>query len=200
VRSQDAPAPQLGQALVQMPPRGTWKRSGAVAYEPLDDWVGAPLQEPDVPALVRRYLRAFGPATTADVTAWSGVTRLGPVLTGMDDLARHEDEAGRTLYDVADGVLADEDAPAPVRLLGTYDNLWLAHAGRDRVTTPERRRRWMGRNGGVASVVLVDGMLEGLWRAVDGRVDVVELMRDLTRAERRELDDEVERTNELLAQ
>ena len=38
------------------------------------------------------------------------------------------------MYDVPGGEIADEDAPAPVRLLGTYDNVWLSHAGRDRVT------------------------------------------------------------------
>ena len=46
-------------------------------YEPLEEWVGAAMREPDVPELVRRYLRAFGPASAADVTAWSGVTGSG---------------------------------------------------------------------------------------------------------------------------
>ena len=192
------PVPQLERPLVQVPPRGTWKGSGGVAYEPLEQWVGAPLREPDVPGTVRRYLRAFGPASASDVTTWSGVTRLGPVLAGMDDLVRHEDERGRVLYDVADAELADEDRPAPVRLLGTYDNLWLAHAGRDRVTAPDARRRWMGANGGVAMTVLVDGMLEGLWRAREGRVELVETFRPLTRRERGELDAEVGRVEELL--
>ena len=82
----------------------------------------------------------------------------------MDDLVIHEDEQGKPLYDVPEGELADEDAPAPVRLLGQYDNVWLSHAGRDRVTTPESRKLWMGMNGGLASTVFADGMLVGLWR------------------------------------
>ena len=199
LRNHPEPPPQAVRALVQRPPRGTWKGSGGVAYEPLEEWVGAPLREPDVPGLVRRYLRAFGPASAADVTAWSGVTRMGPVRAGMADLVRHEDERGRVLHDVPDGELADEDAPAPVRLLGTYDNVWLSHAGRDRVTLPEARRRWMGANGGVGMVVLVDGMLEGLWRVRDGRVHVVETFRPLTRGERDGLDTEVARVEALLA-
>ena len=32
------------RALVQTPPRGTWKGSGGVVYEPLEEWVGAPLR------------------------------------------------------------------------------------------------------------------------------------------------------------
>jgi len=193
-RNHDDVVPQLARALVQTPPRGTWKGSGGVAYEPLEEWVGAPPTEPDVPEIVRRYLRAYGPASAADVTAWSGVTRLGPVLTSMADLVRHEDEAGKILYDVPDGVLTDADAPAPVRLLGTYDNVWLSHAGRDRVTTAENRRVWMGPNGGVGMVVLVDGMLEGLWKPGETR-----LLRTLTKAERSGLDEELARVEEFLA-
>ena len=87
----------------------------------------------------------------------------------MDDLVEHEDENGKRLYDVPDGEFADADAPAPVRLLGTYDNVWLSHAARDRVTDPEKREQWMGANGGVAMTVFVDGWLEGLWRIEDGR-------------------------------
>jgi hypothetical protein len=190
---------RLSLPLVQLPPRGAWKAGGGLVYEHLERWLSAPLSEPDVEAVVRRYLRAFGPASAADVTAWSGVTRLGPVLSAMPDLVRFEDENGRTLYDVPDGALTDEDAPAPVRLLGTYDNVWLAHAGRDRVTEPEKRKQWMGRNGGVAMVILIDGMLEGLWREQDGRVEVVARFRDLTRRERADLDDEVGRVEAMLA-
>jgi hypothetical protein len=57
----------------------------------------------------------------------------------------------------------------------------------------------MGVNGGNACTVFVDGWLEGLWRVDDGRPVVVELFRDLTRAERAELDDELDRAAALLA-
>jgi hypothetical protein len=199
------PATQLGQLarsaapLVQVPPRGTWKGSGGVVYQYVDRWVGRPLVEPDVEEIVRRYLRAFGPATAADVTAWSAVTRLGPVVKAMDDLVVHEDERGKPLYDVPEGELADEDAPAPVRLLGSYDNVWLSHAGRDRVTEPDKRDAWMGVNGGVAHTFFAAGMMVGLWRPVDGRVEIVTTLRPLTKQEQSELDDEITRVETLLA-
>ncbi len=196
----DVPADALGQRarcllpLVQVPPRGRWKQSGGLVYERLDTWVDAPLEpEPDLAAVVRRYLRAYGPATAADVTTWSGITGVRPVLTALgDELVRHRDAEGRDLVDLDGLPLADPDVPAPVRLLGRYDNVWLSHDRRDRVTPdPEKRRRWMGSNGGVAATVFVDGVLEGLWRQTpSGAVDV-ELFRPLTRAERAELDAEV---------
>jgi len=199
------PATQLGQLarcvapLAQLPPRGCWKSSGGVVYDYVDRWTGVPMAEPDVPDLVRRYLHAFGPATAADVTAWSAVTRLAPVLKGMADLVRHEDEDGRVLFDVEGAPIADEDAPAPVRLLGTYDNVWLSHAARDRVTDPVARRSWMGTNGGVGNTVFVDGWLTGIWRVEDDRVVVDRLERQLTKSEQAELDEEVARVEDLLA-
>jgi hypothetical protein len=190
---------RLTHPLAQLPPRGGWKQSGGVTYHLVDTWLGEPLTTPDPADVVRRYLRAFGPATAADVTAWSGVTGLSSLVRGMDDLVRHEDESGRVLHDVPDGELADEATHAPVRLLGTYDNVWLSHGGRDRVTDPGKRRRWMGANGGTGHALFADGMLEGLWRLVDGRVEVLELFRDLSPRERRELDDEVARVESLAA-
>jgi hypothetical protein len=204
-RFPDHAATQLGQLarsvapLVQVPPRGTWKGTGGVVYQYADRWLGRGLVEPDVEEIVRRYLRAFGPASAADVTAWSAITRLGPVLKGMTDLVTHEDENGKVLYDVPEGELADEDTPAPVRLLGAYDNVWLSHAGRDRVTDPESRNAWMAENGASAYAFFADGWLVGLWRPEDGRVKVLQTLRALTKAERTELDEEIARVEELLA-
>jgi hypothetical protein len=186
--------------LVQVPPRGLWKQPGGVVYERLETWLGSPVRESDPTEIVRRYLRAFGPAAPGDVTAWSGATGMRGVFAGLgDELRRLTDDRGRQLFDLDGLPVADEDVPVPVRLLGRYDNLWLSHAGRDRVTTPENRKRWMGRNGGVGSAVIVDGMLEGLWRQTGtGRVEI-ELFRGLTRSERADLDEETARVELLLA-
>jgi hypothetical protein len=177
--------------LVQAPPRGLWKAGGAPAYVHAEDWHSSPLTAYDPAELVRRYLRAFGPATAADITTWSGLKGVRPVLDGMaDKLLTDTDESGRVLLDLEGLPVAEEDEPAPVRLLGRYDNLWLSHADRTRVSEPDKRRRWMGRNGGVGRTVFVDGMLEGLWRPSGDRVEV-ELFRPLTKAERGDLDREV---------
>jgi hypothetical protein len=56
----------------------------------------------------------------------------------------------------------------------------------------------MGVNGGLASTVFVDGMLVGLWRVTEGRVELLSTLRSLTSQEKSELDDEITRVNELL--
>jgi hypothetical protein len=190
---------RVAAPLAQLPPRGCWKQAGGVVYQYVDTWLDRPLAEPEPAAIVRRYLAAYGPASAADVTAWSGVPGIPAVLAAMDDLVPHTDSAGKKLVDLRSGRLTDAEAPAPVRLLGLYDNVWLSHAGRDRVTDPAKRKRWMGVNGGLCNTVFVDGWLEGLWRVDDGRPAVVELFRALTRREQSELDDELDRVATLLA-
>ncbi len=182
-------------AMVQVPPRGLWGGSGGVVYERLTTWLGAGASEPDVPELVRRYLRAFGPATPADMTTWSRVTGLGPAFRALRaELVEHTDDTGRTLLDVPDGVLADPDLDLPVVALGNYDNLWLSHADRTRIASDDARRRWTGANGGNGAAVFVDGMLEGHWRAGE-----VVLYRRLTRRERSGVDDAMDRVRAFLA-
>ncbi len=197
-----ATAARVMTPLVQVPPRGLWKRSGGVSYDSLQGWLGAELPTaPDHIEVARRYLRAFGPAMAADLTAWSGVSGARELLTGLrDELVVHRDQAGRELFDLCGLEIAEEDLPAPVRLLGKYDNVWLSHSARDRVTPDaDKRRRWMGANGGVGNTVFVDGVLEGLWAVTDaGRVEL-DLFRRLSKDERLQLRDEVDRLQVLIA-
>lgn len=187
--------------LLQVPPRGLWKRSGGVVYAYADRYLGRPFVEADVEELVERYLAAYGPATAADMTKWSSVTRLGPVFTAMHRAGRlttGTDDKGRTLYDVPGAPIAEEDLPLPPRLLGMYDNLFLSHADRDRITSEEARKAWMGANGGVGSAFFHDGLLAGIWRAQDGRVEL-ETFFSPTKAQQNAIDAEVARVEEFLA-
>ncbi|HEV3308941.1 MAG TPA: winged helix DNA-binding domain-containing protein, partial [Chloroflexota bacterium] len=65
--------------LVQVTPRGEWRKGGAAAHTSAEVWLAASLaknREPD--EMIRRYLAAYGPATLRDICSWSGLTRLGP--------------------------------------------------------------------------------------------------------------------------
>lgn len=185
--------------LAQLPPRGMWQRTGGVVYDLLERMLEAPAEAPDPADVVRRYLRAFGPASPADFTTWSGVTGAKAIFDSLgDELVRLSDDTGKPLWDIAGLPVATGDEPAPVRLLGVYDNAWLSHAKRDRLTRAEQRTAWQSPNGGFAMTVFVDGMLEGLWwRQDSGTVDV-ELFRTLSKPERADLDEEVGRVESFL--
>ena len=184
--------------LVQVPPRGLWKRSGGVVYQTVENYLGRPTTEVDVRELVRRYLRAFGPATAADMTTWSRVTRLGPVFAGDgDELVAVECEDGRTRYDVPGAPYADGES---LRRCGCSAATTTCGSRTPTATTSSRRdarARGPARNGGVGNTVFVDGFMAGLWWDRDGRVDL-RMFRDLTRAERADLDVEVARTEAFL--
>jgi hypothetical protein len=187
--------------VLQAPPRGLWKRSGGVSYAYAESYLGRPFSSADVEELVLRYLGAYGPATAADMTTWSLVTRLGPVFTAMardGRLRTVTDKAGRTLYDVPGAPVADPDLPLPTVLLGKYDNVFLSHADRDRIAPEAARKSWMGSNGGVGATLFLDGLLAGLWHLAGDRI-IVEPFKRPTRAEQDGIDAEIARVEALLA-
>src|SRR4051812_981650 len=120
--------------------------------------------------LIRRYLAAFGPSTVADMGLFAMVYR-GKAKEAIEahapDLERVEGPNGEVLYDVPGAPYADEDAPAPPRLLGMWDNVLLAHADRGHIIPPEYRPHVTRSNGDVLPTLFVDGFVAGVWRATD---------------------------------
>jgi hypothetical protein len=175
--------------VVRATVRGSW-RSDNYAYALWDDWVGAPVPQLD-PAtarieLARRYLRAFGPATAADLKWWAGWTKrdtdaalaaLGDELTqvsldGIDavvltaELAELAEPAGPAGLADAGGLEAAEPASS-VRLLPVWDSYLMAYAsgatGRARQVAEADYARVYDKGGNATSTVIVDGMAAGVW-------------------------------------
>jgi hypothetical protein len=151
--------------LVQVPPRGLWRRSGPVAHTSMEAWLGAPPPEPmSIETLVRRYLAAFGPASVMDAQAWSGLTRLASVFEGLrPELATFLDERGRELFDLPDAPRPEPATLAPPRFMYDFDNLFLSHADRTRVIDALPVEKLALRDNISISVFTHDGMAAGIW-------------------------------------
>jgi Winged helix DNA-binding domain len=162
--------------LVHPPPSGVWGRGGPVPLVLAETWLGRPPAAGSAEGLVLRHLAAFGPASVADIQAWSGLTGLRePTERLGGGLRRFRDERGRQLFDLPDAPRPDPGVPSPVRFLPPFDNLLLAHADRGRVMTDEVRRR-VCVGAVVEPTVLVDGRVAAVWRLRrDGERALVEV-------------------------
>jgi Winged helix DNA-binding domain len=169
-------APGVGHWLpmVRVPPSGTWERRRADLYALAEDWLGAAdvAHDDAVDHAVRRYLGGFGPATPAEIANWAGIpaATVAPALERLR-LRRFASGDGEELVDLPRAPLPDPDTPAPVRLLGTWDAILLAHARRAEIL-PERHRTRVFHVRMPQSVptFLVDGAVAGTWRYEGGRV------------------------------
>jgi hypothetical protein len=197
----DAVVRDLGDALsslvglVQVPPRGVWGRQAPAVNTTIEAWLSADARpEVSLDDVVRRYLRAYGPASSSDVRAWSGLTGLPAVINRLrPELVSYRDERGRELLDLADGTLPAPDSPAPPRFLPAYDNAVLGYDDRSRIIDDEHR----GLSVMGTRYLLVDGRVAGAWTtagdAETGVTVTVEPLRRLSPAERRDVHDEAER-------
>ena len=159
----------VGGWLVRSPPSGTWRYFGRSHYVAATRWLGEITPpEPDeaLAHLVTRYLAAFGPASRADIAAWSGL-QVGTLAPAVEALAPRletfTDEHGRLLVDLADAPRPGSDTAAPVRYLPKWDNLLLGHQRRDRVLPEPYRKTVIRANGDVLPTFLLDGTVAGTW-------------------------------------
>ena len=170
----DRDARSLGYAvqylspLLQIPPRGVWGASGPTVWTTAEAWLGRPLAEaPSMEKMVLRYLAAFGPATVADIRAWSGIPGMRDVTERLGRRLRtFRDESGAELLDLPGAPRPDPDTPAPPRLLPLFDNALLSHADRTRIIADGDAKRLFTSPGLLVGPVLVDGFVGGRWRVV----------------------------------
>jgi len=103
------------------------------------------------------------------------------------------------LVDLPRAPLPDPETPAPVRFLGVWDAMLLAHARRTQVL-PDRHlpRVFNTKMPQSVNTFLVDGQVAGSWRHDDGRI-VLDPFERLSREDRRAVDDEAAFMAELYA-
>jgi hypothetical protein len=180
--------------LIHVPPRGIWGKYGLAEVTTVTAWLGAEPSTDTAPdELIRRYLRAFGPASLQDIQAWSGLTRLKPMLERFrPELRVFHDDLGRELFDVADAPHADPTADPPLRFLPWWDNVLVAYKDRRRIMPEAYQtaivRQYLGR-----APVLLDGFVAGFWN-VDRQDSAatlrMELFEPATPDQREELEEE----------
>lgn len=156
--------------------------------------------------LVERHLYAYGPATPQQFAKWLAApagwaTGLFASLAGDGRIEEVSFEGG-TAWVVA-GDTDFPDAPARgVRLLPYFDAFTIASQPRERLFPGEAYRRALaGGQAGNFPVLLVDGVVAGVWhqRRSGKRIAVtVEPLKRLTAARLRELEEQAGRVGEVL--
>lgn len=160
--------------LVRVPPSGTWDSRRADLYGLAEELVGESRLDPasGTDLLIRRYLAGFGPASRGDIKAFAGLS-----LSTIDESLNRSktrmfaSEEGGLLFDVPEGQLPDDDVPAPVRFIGTWDAILLVHARRSGVLPEEYRPRIFDTKIPHSyPTFMVDGSVRGTWREEGGKV------------------------------
>jgi hypothetical protein len=154
---------------------------GEARYAHRDYWLAGQLWKPPAAAqaiieLARRYFACYGPATLADFAYWLGMTGAAAsqaVESLHKELVTVETAAStagrRKVFALAaDVALLTETAPEPeawpVRLLGRFDPLLLAHKEKDWVVAPAYYNRVWRPAGHIEGVVLDQGRAIATWR------------------------------------
>ncbi|GAO05404.1 winged helix DNA-binding domain-containing protein [Anaeromyxobacter sp. PSR-1] len=165
-------AVRYGVPLVQVPEAAApWGWPGAASFADAEGWLGRACDPAAAPqALLRRALAAVGPASAADLATFTGLGAVREALEGLGaGLRTFRDEDGRELVDLAEAPRPPEDVASPVRFLGEFDALLLAHADRRRFIDDAHRPLVVTNNGLVRACFLVDGRVAGTWRTERGR-------------------------------
>ncbi|MFF7165047.1 winged helix DNA-binding domain-containing protein [Streptomyces sp. NPDC008086] len=192
--------PNRGRKVTYMRPSGVAAGSGAASVSG-----EAALRE-----LVRRYLRAYGPATPQHFAKWLAAPA-GWAVGLFRELAGAGEGEGieEVRFEGGAGWVVAGDTGFPgervrgVRLLPYFDAYAIAAQPRESLFPGEAYRRALaGGQAGNFPVLLVDGAVAGVWhqRRQGRRTTVtVELIgRRLTARQERELGEQVERVGEVL--
>lgn len=153
--------------LVQVPDEAeTWGFPSDSDFALAEPWLDEKIGEGAGPgALVLRYLAAYGPSSSADIQAWTGLKGVAEIIAPLRSrLVSFEDGRSRELFDLPKAPRPDEDTTAPIRFLPEYDSMILAHADRSRLIDERYRKVLVTKNLIVPATFLIDGRVAGTWK------------------------------------
>jgi hypothetical protein len=190
-------------SLISGPPRGQ-----SVTFVRPDRWLGSwtePGSEDAWREVVRRYLRAYGPAAREEFARWWGMqpAPAGRVLQASADALAEVDVDGHRAWALAEdvaGLRAAAQRP-PVRLLAGFDVYVAGTRPRGSLVDKRFEDRVFRKAGWISPVVLADGVVAGVWghERTGGRIQVtVEPFRRLSAAHQRQVGEEADRLGSFL--
>jgi hypothetical protein len=181
--------------IVRGPNDSAWTVSRP-RWVPVADWLPAASQaaEPETARaeLVRRWLRAFGPATVNDIKWWFGNTLTWARHALHDIDAVEVDLDGTPGFALPDDLEVEPDVEPWAALLPGLDVTTMGWSDRDWYVG-EHRSQVFDRNGNGGTTAWWNGRIVGGWgQDADGRVDVLlveDVGRDTKRALQRQADE-----------
>ena len=148
------------------------ERAGDLTYVLLSEWLPdyQPLEATDelLPIFARRYLRAYGPATSADFARWTGINarRADAAFEAIaGECVACESPVGEVslLLQQLEQLPATTTEPT-VRFLPRYDNYLLAYKSREVMVDAAHAKKVHPGGGLIRACVVIDGVAVANWK------------------------------------
>jgi|ERR1022692_816486 hypothetical protein len=119
-------------------------------------------------ALLRKYLRAYGPATLTDFSHWSGIPmrEMKPLPTLLESDLEQIPGDNKNCFLLREDVAVLGESPRArtcIRLLPSFDSYLLAHRDKDHLVSAKHYKRVYRNQWWISPVVLTDGVVAGVW-------------------------------------
>jgi hypothetical protein len=136
-------------------------RGRETTFALLADWLPQPgpslVGDAALAELARRYFAAFGPASGADFTSWSGLPSSRAIAAIRDELTPVE------IHGRAGWRLGEVEPVSALRLLPAFDNYLIGYRHREGLIDPALRERVYD-GGMIHPTVVLDGRILATWR------------------------------------
>jgi len=178
-------------------------RGNEVSFVRMEDWLPSweDLPVPEAEAqLLKRYLRAYGPATRADYGLWTNLAaaEVREAWAMVEGSLAPTETGGRPGWMLQEdlGAMKRTGPEGPVvRLLPNFDVLLLGHRDKSHLVAAVHYKRVYRKAGWLSPTILVDGRVLGVWshRRTGERLEVIlEPFHHLSKAVWRGVEAEVE--------